>query len=205
MLALTAIPFYIEGVLFQNVYVILAGDLPLFVAATRIWRIKAAEKRARLSAAAPQQGFPSETPSEPPRTLEIPLPEPETVPPEPEPPEATQAPVDPGAGADIPNPLARDIRPIFEAGTSVQIQSRKPEAQRTSLRLEAEQIKFKPSPKGMSKPAFRCGCKHVHVTTCMTCGMTMKKAMKSRRTRWVDWETAKAAGLVKDVDTTGLT
>ncbi|MGH9919353.1 MAG: hypothetical protein ACRD6W_10880 [Nitrososphaerales archaeon] len=176
VLALTALPFYVEGVVFHNVYVIVLGDAPLFVAATRIWRIRAAEKKARLI----KSGL-----TTPPRLLDVPEPE---------------APSEPGVPPVVKDDTVDQSLP-FEPGQSVEIRSARKQVPRiTSLRLQMEKLHFNSSPDGLNKPAFRCRCDHIHVTTCMACGMTMKNAQKSGKTRWIEWETARAAGLVKDVD-----
>jgi len=175
VLALTALPFFIEGVIFQSLYVILVGDVPLFIAATRVWRIKRARKATMAASQAPsnEQRAVLVTPRDDSRDPEL-----------------------------LPKPLLlRDRLPILDSRSNPAVfPSPAPpsSASKLTIRLQKQKLRLRSSSKGLKKAAYLCSCGHVHVTSCMTCGMTIERARKSRRTRWTEWEVARSAGWTEE-------
>ncbi|HUI01113.1 MAG TPA: hypothetical protein VLX56_05740 [Nitrososphaerales archaeon] len=197
VLALASLPLYLEGVIFQNVYIILAGDLPLFAAATQIWRVRVADKKARAKAEA------STAPGQRPEPQKRPRPQdddtgsdrPSTAVEAPKMLELPEPPNFPEVGHPDAPPSFRDRFPILDGPSA------KPSLHKAPIRTEGSGVMVRPkkavfrrSPQGMKKPAFVCKCGHVHATTCMTCGMNMSKALKSRGTKWTEFKMAKAGG-----------
>jgi hypothetical protein len=116
--------------IFQNVHIILAGDLPRFVAATRIWKIQKAKKTAAKRAA--------ELPSAPGVSL-------------PPPPQAAQPPsTAPQSRAYLPKPLLLDgAVPIFASDVkSFGLSPEKPVIKdKTTVQLKLKRLKFQPTPR----------------------------------------------------------